>query len=177
MAFTSREAWTAIHGTVFGFGFILFYTGALALLFTLRSKLLTPEGVGRNVALLKTATFLLALLSWLAVITGTYFTYPWYRAAPPAGTTDLTAYARSLLLSNPAKAAWHSFGMEWKEHVAWISPILASAVAAVVWRYGKQLKDTLLLKWTLVIVTLVSMGAASVAGILGAFITKNAPVL
>jgi hypothetical protein len=177
MTFSGREAWTAIHGMVFGFGFLLFYTGALVLMITLRSRLLTPDGVDRNVALLKTATTLMAVLSWLAVFVGTYIAYPWYRATPPAGTTDLTSYARSLLLSSPAKASWHNFGMEWKEHVAWISPILATAVTAVVWRYGKSLKDDLTLNWTLVVTTLASFGTAAVAGILGALITKAAPVL
>jgi hypothetical protein len=177
MMFTFREAWTAVHGTMMGFGFIMFYTGALALLFTLRSRLLTPEGVQRNVALLKTATAIVAVLSWVAVFIGTYVSYPWYRAAPPAGTTELTMYARSFLLANAGKEAWHTFGMEWKEHVAWISPILATAAAAVVWRYGRGLKDSLVLNWTVVVTTLVSFAAAAVAGVLGAFITKTAPVI
>lgn len=42
MQFTSREWWTAIHGMAFGFGFILFFTVARALVLTLQSNLLTP---------------------------------------------------------------------------------------------------------------------------------------
>lgn len=177
MTLSVREVWTAIHGMVFGFGFLLFFTGAFVVLFSLRSSLLTPDGVRRSVALLKASTVLIALLSWLAVLVGTYVSYPWYRAAPPAGTSDLTLYARSLLLSDPAKAEWHRFGMEWKEHVAWISPFLATAVAAIVWKYGSNLKDDRVLNWTLVVALLVSFGTASVAGVLGALITKAAPVL
>jgi hypothetical protein len=54
---------------------------------------------------------------------------------------DLTQYPRSYLLENPELAAWHNFGMEWKEHVAWMSPILATAVAYVVLRYGLRLSE------------------------------------
>ena len=42
MQFTSIEWWTAIHGMAFGFGFILFFTVARALVLTLQSNLLTP---------------------------------------------------------------------------------------------------------------------------------------
>src|SRR3970040_116866 len=43
---------------------------------------------------------------------------------------------RFFLLSKPTTAAWHTFGMEWKEHVGWFAPILATAVAFVVAYYG-----------------------------------------
>ncbi len=174
MVISTRELWTVIHGMLLGALFFLAFSGIWVSLWSLHPERMA--GVEQRVSRLKVATWATAVVLWLTVMTGTYIVYPWYRAKPPEGA-DLTQFPRSFLLASPERAGWHSFGMEWKEHVAWISPILASAVAAVVWRYGRQLKDTLLLKWTLVIVTLVSMGAASVAGILGAFITKNAPVL
>ena len=43
----------------------------------------------------------MAALAWLTVLSGAYIIYPWYRAAPPQGTTDLTGYPRSLLLWKP----------------------------------------------------------------------------
>ena len=34
----------------------------------------------------------MAVLAWLAVLTGAYIIYPWYRAVPPAGTADLAGF-------------------------------------------------------------------------------------
>jgi hypothetical protein len=82
--------------------------------------------------------WVMAIVAWLTVITGTYIVYPWYRVKPLAGA-ELTQCPRSDLLANPDLAAWHTFGMEWKEHVAWLSPILATAVTYVVVRYGSKL--------------------------------------
>lgn len=48
-------------------------------------------------------------MTWFAVFSGAYVVYPWYRAVPPAGTTDLALYPRLLLLSNPHTSAWVSF--------------------------------------------------------------------
>jgi hypothetical protein len=53
------------------------------------------------------------------VITGTRVVYPWYRDPAPDSP-------RSVLLADEATVDWHEFGMEWKEHVAWLSPILAT---------------------------------------------------
>jgi hypothetical protein len=45
--------------------------------------------------LLKISGTAIAVLSWLAVIVGTCIVYPWYRVAPPAGTTDLSSFPRT----------------------------------------------------------------------------------
>ncbi len=176
MTLTFRETFTAIHGVVFGFGFIVFFTGALALLLTLRPGLLTVAGARMHVILLKICGLLITVLSWLAVIIGTYIVYPWYRAAPPAGTTDLAAYPRSRLLANAALSGWHSFGMEWKEHLGWLVPIMATAAAFIIFRYGPRLIERRWMVWTLFVILAIAFVAAGVVGLLGAFITKEAPV-
>ncbi len=61
-------------------------------------------------------------------------------------------------------------GMEWKEHIAWIAPILATAVAFIVWRYEGKLRNVL------IAVFMLAFSTAAVAGLLGAFITKAAAV-
>jgi hypothetical protein len=121
-------------------------------------------------------TWVMAVVSWLTVITGTYIVYPWYRARPPEGA-DLLDYPRYFLLDNPNLAAWHTFGMEWKEHVAWFSPILATAVAFIVWRYGDKIAQNPKLRNALLILFVLAFAAAGIAGLLGAFITKAAPIL
>ncbi len=80
------------------------------------------------------------------------------------------------MLANPNLAEWHNFGMEWKEHVAWFAPILATVVAFVVLRYGKRLADYPFLRKTLIVTFVLAFGAAAVAGLMGALITKAAPI-
>jgi len=66
--------------------------------------------------------------------------------------------------------------MEWKEHVAWIAPMLATAVAFIVSYYGASLANHPgLRKATMILFTLAFL-VAGIAGLLGALITKAAPV-
>ena len=116
----------------------------------------------------------MAVVAWLTVLSGTYLVYPWYRAKPPAGTTDLSNYPKYLLLAKPETAEWHKFGMEWKEHVAWLAPILATAVAYVVVRYGTKLAQERKIRNAALVLFIVAFGAAAAAGVLGAFINKVA---
>ena len=82
----------------------------------------------------------MAVLAWLTVLTGAYIIYPWYRAVPPPGTANLAAFPQRLLMSNPSTSAWHSIGMEWKEHVAWLVPISITMAAAVFSQYRRSLR-------------------------------------
>jgi len=136
---TNRETWAALHGMVFGSLFLLAFAGGLAGLWSLRPEWVTLSGVRERMLRLKLGVTSMALVAWATVITGTWIVYPWYRATPPEGTTDLTDYPRYLLLATPGKEDWHSFAMEWKEHIAWASPILATAVAFIVLYYANQL--------------------------------------
>lgn len=118
----------------------------------------------------------MAIASWGTVISGTWVVYPWYRATPPEGA-DLSQFPRYFLLDNPNLAAWHTFGMEWKEHVAWISPLLATVVAYAVMRYGNELVNNSRARYFIMVLFILSFAVAGVAGVLGALITKTAPVL
>lgn len=176
MALTFREFWTAVHGMVLGALFLLAFAGGFAGLYSLRPEWVTVTGMNERLRRLDIGTAVMAVVSWLTVITGTYIVYPWYRAAPPEGA-DLLDYPRYFLLDNPNLAAWHTFGMEWKEHVAWFSPILATAVAFVVWRYGDKIAQNPRLRNALLILFVLAFAAAGIAGLFGAFITKAAPIL
>ena len=175
MEMTSREIWGLIHGMGLGALFLLSFAGGLAGLYSLRPELVTVVGIRERLVRLRAGTWLMALVAWGTVITGTYIVYPWYRAKPPAGA-NLIDYPRYYLLDNPNLAEWHSFGMEWKEHVAWFAPILATVVAFVVWRYGDKLAEYPFLRKTLMVTFLVAFGAAAIAGLYGALITKTAPI-
>ena len=176
MALTEREFWALIHGMVLGALFLLAFGGGLAGLYSLRENLLTAEGVRERTSRLLAGTSIMAVVAWLTVITGTWIVYPWYRAVPPEGTTDFTKFPKSLLLASPDTAEWHNFGMEWKEHVAWLAPFMATAVGFAVAYYGIQLiRHGEIRRAALVFFTLAFV-AAGIAGLLGALITKTAPV-
>jgi ABC-type multidrug transport system permease subunit len=66
--------------------------------------------------------------------------------------------------------------MEWKEHVAWLSPILATVVAFIVIYYGVNLIRHERVRRTAMILFVLAFLFAAVAGAFGAFITKVAPV-
>lgn len=177
MSLTARELWAAIHGMVLGGGFLIAFSAGFFGLYSLRTGWLSAEGLQERVRRMKWWTTLMAVVSSLTVFTGTYIVYPWYRATPPEGTTDLTAFPRSTLLADPNLAAWHNFGMEWKEHVAWLSPILAIAVAYIVIKYGPELAQNQQLRRIAIVLFVLAFVSAAVAGLMGAFITKAAPIL
>jgi len=172
---SEREVWSLIHGLVFGALFLLAFAGGLAELWSFRADLLTASGAEERLRRLVLGTCLMAVVAWLTVLTGTYIVYPWYRASPPP-RADLTLYPRSYLLSRPELRMWHTFGMEWKEHVGWVAPILATAVTYVVLRYRVRLAHDNTLRRALIVLFSLAFLAAAVAGLLGAMITKAAPV-
>jgi hypothetical protein len=169
MHLTDREWWGLIHGMGFGTLFLLAFAGALAGLYSLRAGLVTPQGVVERMRRLKIGIVAMAVAAWGTVLTGTFVVYPWYR--DPAKTSP-----KSVLLANPATADWHEFGMEWKEHIAWISPILATAAAFIVVYYGTNLIRHDRVRKTAMVLLSAAFGFAAVAGLLGALITKAAPV-
>jgi hypothetical protein len=175
MTLTSREIWAIIHGMLLGSLFLLAFAGGLAELINLGDAWASEGSIAKRVRRLIAGTWVMAVTAWLTVITGSYIVYPWYRAKPPAGA-DLSLFPRSLLLAKPTTAGWHNFGMEWKEHVAWFAPILATAVAYLVTYYGARLaKEDKIRRAVIVIFTLAFL-TAGVAGLFGAFINKAAPI-
>ncbi|HWB54735.1 MAG TPA: hypothetical protein VG722_11100 [Tepidisphaeraceae bacterium] len=178
MMLTGRELWTAIHGMVFGALLLMLFSGAFVAIWNLDVACLTELGIRRRLRVFKIASTLLALLAWLTVIAGTYVVYPWYRATPPAGTsgTAMMHYPRSQLLANPNTADWHELGMEWKEHIAWLTPILATCIAFIaVYCESGLVSDRSLRRMVLTLLGFCFVCAA-IAGVFGAFINKAAPV-
>ena len=169
MSFTYREWWALIHGMGLGALFLLAFAGGLAGLYSLRPQLLTSAGVAERILRLRIGVVVMAAAAWGTVITGTWIVYPWYRE-------DIPTSPRSELLANPDTADWHKFGMEWKEHVAWLSPILATAVAFIVLYYGTNLIRHDRVRKTAMLLFVLAFVFAAIAGAFGAFITKVAPV-
>jgi hypothetical protein len=176
MEISAREGWTVLHGMLFGAAFLLAFAGGLAGLYSLRPEWVTEEGLQERMTRLKIGMWIMALVAWATVFTGTFIVYPWYRARPPEGTTDLTAFPRFMLLANESTAGWHTFGMEWKEHVAWIAPMAATVVAYAVSYYGHILARKPNERRAILTFFVIAFLAAAIAGVFGAFINKVAPI-
>jgi hypothetical protein len=169
MSLTEREFWTLMHGMVIGAIFLLAFSGGLAGLYSLRTEFLTTAGLTERVNRVKIGVTVMALAAWATVATGSFIVYPWYRETSPTS-------AKSILLSDPDTADWHDFGMEWKEHIAWIAPMLATAAAFIVLYYRKDLIRNQTARKIAMGLFIAAFAVAAVAGILGALITKSASV-
>ena len=171
-SWTYREVITGVHGLLFGMFFLL-ATYALFLDCVRGSSTQTAYApVSRGV---RAYLVCVAGIGWAAVLSGTFLVYPWYRAKPPAGA-DLHSYPRSLLLANPSTATLHTFGMEWKEHVAFLAPIAFTMVAYVVCRYGGAVARHPPLRRVLLGFSATALLATAIAGGTGALLNKAAPV-
>jgi uncharacterized membrane protein len=187
MELTSRETWTLIHGLILGSLFLLAFAGGLAGLYSFRTELVTPEGIRERLFRLRIGVTGMAVLAWATVITGTWVVYPWYRESLAgedlAGCQGLQVPGdecspRDFLLSNVSGQTedWHKFGMEWKEHIAWISPMLATLAAFLVFYYGPVLARNRTARMLVLVVFTGAFAAAAIAGLFGALITKTAPI-
>jgi hypothetical protein len=169
MDLNARESWALIHGLILGGGFLLAFAGGLAGLYSLRPGLITDAGLTERIRRLVIGTTAMATIAWVTVITGTWIVYPWYREDTPDS-------AKSRLLENSNTADWHEFGMEWKEHIAWIAPLLATAAAFIVAYYGRDLIKSPTARKIAMGLLIAAFAIAAIAGVLGALITKKASV-
>jgi hypothetical protein len=176
MEISLRDAVTVIHGMLFGALLLLMFTGAAMGLYASSSpgNRWTP-GVHQH-RFFSIYLAVMALFAWLTVLVGAYAVYPWYRAHAPVGLTDLSGYPQRLLMSSPTTTGWHDIGMEWKEHIAWFSPISLTAVAYLVARYGRHLHAMQSVRRAVVGLLALAFISAGVAGFFGAMLNKYAPV-
>ena len=170
MTLTNHEFWNVLHGMVLGGVFLLAFAGGFEALYSLRPEAVSGRGIRDRVGRMKVGVVAMAIAAWGTVLTGTWVVYPWYRE-------EVATSPKSVLLSDPSTADWHTFGMEWKEHVAWLSPMLATVVAFIVVYYGAALARNDRLRRTAMTLFILAFALAAVAGALGALITKAAPVL
>jgi len=178
MEITLRELVTMIHGMLFGGFFLLALFGAFVLLLEQSNpdRIAAETRPGRPVPRWQTI-YLIAMvaLGWAAVLSGATIIYPWYRAVAPLGA-DLALYPQRLLMSHPTTAGWHNFGMEWKEHVAWIAPMVCTMVAWVLLKHRAAWNADRAVRTTVLGFAATAFLAAAIAGGWGAMIDKKAPV-
>jgi hypothetical protein len=122
----------------------------------------------------KLSTAALAIVAWLASIIGTWGGYAGYRAKLPPGG-DIAMYPREYLLNSPGLAFWETFAMEWKVHVGWTTPFLATAVAFVAVRYRHRLVADPLVRKVMTNLLVIAFAGALVAAGMGAMVNVTAP--
>lgn len=188
MEFTSHETWAVIHGLVLGTIFLLAFGGGLAGLWSYRAGLMTTEGIKERTKRINVGLGVMAVTAWATVITGTWIVYPWYRAKLASATnagcagTELpssTCSPRDFLISDVSgdTAVWHEFGMEWKEHIAWAAPILATSAFLLFLYFGPRIVARPWLRMAIIVMLVGAFAAAVVGGAFGAFINKVAPII
>ena len=176
MEITTHDFWTVLHGMGFGALLMLAFSGALAELYRMSAPGVPASISAREQKIVSFYLVAMVVLAWLTVFSGAYVIYPWYRAVPPAGVTDLADYPRRLLLSSGRTSEWHNVGMEWKEHVAWLAPIAITMVAYVTMKYGRAIVQHRNLRTAVLGFAIAAFVATGIAGAFGAFLNKYAPV-
>jgi len=163
---TSFTAWASARFTVGLFGALVELYRAIA-----RTTCAASE---RDERFLRVYLVCMAALAWLAVLTALTSSIPGIaRYATGHGNSRCISAAAADV--SPTTSGWHSIGMEWKEHVAWIAPISITMAAAVALQYGRDLKNHPQLRAA----SSRSCGPRSSrgrGGFFGAMINKNAPV-
>jgi len=176
MEITTRDLVTVLHGMGFGALFMLAFSGALAELYRMSVGRPSNQLSQRGQSLLGFYLIAMVILAWATVLSGAYIVYPWYRAVPPAGITDMADYPRRLLLSSGKTSEWHNVGMEWKEHVSWLAPIAMTMVAYVTLKYKRAVIAPRNIRTAVLGFAVAAFVATGVAGAFGAFLNKYAPV-
>jgi hypothetical protein len=173
---STRDLVTVLHGMGFGALFMLAFSGAVAELYRMSTATGPAQPTSHGQTLLAVYLIGMVVLAWLTVFSGAYIVYPWYRAVPPAGVTDLSEYPRRLLLSSGRTSEWHNVGMEWKEHVSWLAPIAMTMVAYVTLRYRRAITRPRRMPPAVIGFAVAAFVATGIAGAFGAFLNKYAPV-
>jgi hypothetical protein len=163
---TTRQLFFLTHSTL-GIIIVHAFGGGLG-------TLLTSGDSRMKDRIRKLSTAGLAVVAWLASAVGTWFGYAGYRAKVPPGG-DIAMYPREYLLNSPQLAFWETFAMEWKVHIGWTTPFLATAVAFTALRYRRRLVADRLVRKVMTIMLLLAFAGALVAAGLGAVINVTAP--
>ena len=163
---TTRQLFFLTHSTL-GIVIVHAFGGGLG-------TLLTSGDSRMKDRIRKLSTAGLAIVAWLASAIGTWFGYAGYRAKVPPGG-NIAMYPREYLLHSPQLAFWETFAMEWKVHIGWTTPFLATAVAFTALRYRRRLVADRLVRKVMTIMLLLAFAGALVAAGLGAVINVTAP--
>ena len=176
MLFSARSLWTMFHGIALGGAALLGLAAALFALYLLREPDFRAAGADKTAGTFALLAAFTAATTWLTALVGTYIVFPLYRMTPPEGATDLTAFPRALILSDPETEWLHRFAMETKEHVPFIAAILATTVAFIAWRYREAIFRERPLRRMCALMLGLCFAAVAYVSLLGVFVNNVAPV-
>lgn len=165
MRFTPIENLVIGHGIVLGGLYLLMLAGLLTLLLTLRAGDIAAGSAPRIFRTIFRLLMASVLLGLATAVVGTLAVYPIYRET-----------ARHELLASPALSGWHSWGMEAKERLGWIS-VFATASAALSFSRRQPAAHGEDVGTPLIVLVAIALAAGLLTGLLGALINKVAPVV
>jgi hypothetical protein len=175
MLFSERSLWTMVHGVGMGGAALLSLAAVLFGIYLVRTGGGADPLQDRSKPIAALTAFSAAMI-WLTTLVGTYLVFPLYRAAPPEGATDLSAYPRSMLLAEPSTRWLHAYAMETKEHLPFIAAMLVTAVAFVAWRYRRRFLEDRHLRALGTLFLAISFAVVAYVSLLGVFVNKVAPL-
>lgn len=170
MALGTAGLWASIDGAASGVVLFLAFTASLVEFRYLRPGWATPVGLDRAIRRLQIETWVVAALAWLVVLTGTYLAQPG-RPAPPVVAGLAAAAGRYAQERGPLSAA-SGVGLDWKEHVAWLAPLLATSVALIVREYRQSLLYHPWVRRFTITLFVLTFAAVAIAGGLGGLFTR-----
>lgn len=176
MLFSDRSISAMVHGMALGGTALMALASTWLLLWTMTADNRDHVTTARQLRALSWLTSFVAGVLWLSVLSGTYIVFPPYRATPPAGVTDLSAYPRALILASADTAWLHAFAMETKEHVPWIAAMLATAVAFVGTRGRSALLVDRRIRGIVMMLVTICLALVAYTSVLGVLVNKVAPL-
>jgi hypothetical protein len=166
--FTGHGWLNTAHGVLFGGGYLVLLVLALLAVAGLHSRGLTASGLALGERYVGATVAAATVAAWVAVVTGTWGIYPWFRAVPGG--------AASVLLARPSLAFWARWVIGSKEWVAWASVAFVTWAALAGFRWRGRLAAEPLLRRRLMGLLAVALVGAAYAGAVGTLLAKLAPV-
>lgn len=114
MEVTYRGLWTLVHGMGFGALFLLACSAAITELWR---GCFGQDSIEHVNKILRWHLLGMTVAAWLAVLSGAYIIYPWYRAVPPTGTHELTMFPQ--LFSSPLRELQDGIRWAWNGKSMW----------------------------------------------------------
>jgi len=167
--FTAHGWLNTAHGVLFGGGYIVLLVLALVAVVWLRPTELTPSGLQLGEREVGVTVAAATAAAWVAVTTGTWGIYPWFRAAGPGSPA-------AVLLAHPSLAFWARWVIGSKLWVAWASVGCVTLAALAGYRWRRRLAAEGVLRRRLVGLLAAALLGATYAGAVGALLAKLAPV-
>lgn len=176
MEISLRDLLTDFFGIGLGILFLLAFLGAIAELYRMSASDSDAPLTKQSRMMLHIYLCTMVILSWITVLFGAYFIFPWYNETFPIGAMDLGLHSKAYLEVSGATGTWHRSVVEWKEHISWIAPIAMTMVAYVFMAYGTALEKHRQIRIAAFVFVIAAFVATGVSVVFGGILSKVVPV-